>query len=201
MSLRRPGWLFAGLMILLAVAAFIFAPAIAFAEAPAEVEYSFAWGDFLVGLLTAVEPALYKLLDAGWAWLLAAAAASLPAAVWTIVGPFLTTLRAEQLLKRSAETAIGNIKGAIAGKAATVEIVNAVIRELVASAVRNGSPKVVAFIGATAQSMADKAVARLVEQGLVPANYEAADAIEAARLGLQDAGVTDSGPVLLLPKV
>lgn len=183
----------AAVCVLLVLCVVAFPPAFVLAQDAAGEAVVFSWGDFAAAILLAIKPALIELLNAGWLWLLAAIAASIPVGFRSYVLPLIDTLRAEQLLSRSAETAIGNTAGALAGKVATIPVANAVVREMIVRLIENGSPRIVDFIGLSVKGLADKAVARLVERGIVPADYSAAEAENAAYEALVLAGVDYEG--------
>lgn len=165
------------LAIMMAVAFVIFNPA--FAQ-EASTKVVLPWGDFVASILNATQQILALLL-------LAAATAVigiLPSWVQNILRPLVQTWQANQLFEKLAATAVAGTKGVVAGKTVDIEIANDMIRNIVQMAITNGSPKLLAFIDASAESLGAKALARLQSLGVIPADYTLDKAVEAAQVAI-----------------
>jgi hypothetical protein len=163
------------------LALFLFLATDLFAQSPNTVTW--AWGDFVGSLFGGLQQALALAL-------LAAATAViglLPSWVQDIVRPLVLTWRTNQLFEKLAATVIGGTRGATAGKTVEITIANDMVRQIVQLALERGAPKVLEFAGSNIQSLAEKALARLQEKGVIPADYTLAHAVDAARQGAGDA--------------
>jgi hypothetical protein len=89
---------------------------------------------------------------------------------------FLMMFVSEQAIKRAVEQAIARARGAVAGKTATVDVSNVVLKEAGEFLVHDVSKFLLRFIGNNWPTVRNKILARMVEQGIVPANYDAKQA-------------------------
>lgn len=135
---------------------------------------SVPWGDWVTSFLT-----LANVQQALGALLLAAALAlvgMLPAWVQEFVRPLILTWRTNQLFEKQASAAIAGVSGAVAGKTASVSVTNEIVRTMLLMVVQRGAPVVLDFAGREARALAEKALARLGDRGIVPPEYTIADA-------------------------
>lgn len=148
----------------------------AFAQTTTTTTVTVPWGDFVASLLTGAQQIIVLLMIAAST----AVIGMLPSWVQDIVRPIVLTWRTNQLFEKGAATIIAGTKGAVAGKTAEIPIANEMVRGLVQLALDRGSPMLLDFIGKNAQSLAEKALARLQEKGVIPAEYTLDQAVDAA---------------------
>lgn len=139
------------------------------------------WGTWLVQILTATKSAVVELLVVVLMFAVSAVLAMLPAWVRDIVQPIVNTMRFDQLVRNAALSAIGATQGAAAGREATIEVTNELVRAGMRYIFENGSQKVLDFAGSGINQLAEKLLARLVDQGVVPPDYTGDQAVEAVR--------------------
>jgi hypothetical protein len=139
---------------------------------------SVPWGDWLASFLAPLQSVIATLLLAA----ATAVVAMLPAWFGEIVRPLILTWRTNQLFEKAAATAIAGVRGAIAGEKVDIPVANDLVRTVVLIAVQNAAPAVLDFAGRSARALAEKALARLHEQGIImPKEYTISDASEQAR--------------------
>jgi hypothetical protein len=108
----------------------------------------------------------------------------LPSWIQEIVRPLVLTWRTDQLFDKAAAAAIAGVRGVAVNRTLTVTTTNDLVRTALQIAVERGAPVVLDFAGRSARSLAEKALARLHEQGAaIPAEYSLSDATaEAAKV-------------------
>lgn len=166
-------------MVLMLVAMLLAHPAFA-QEATTTTKVVLPWGDFIASLLNGAQQILVLLMLAA----VTAVVGIMPAWVQTILRPLVQTWQTNQLFEKLAATAVAGTKGVVAGKTVEIDIANDMIRNIVQMAITNGSPKLLEFIGSSAESLGEKALARLQALGVIPADYTLDHAVEAAQVAI-----------------
>lgn len=144
------------------------------------------WGDTIASILNGSQQVIALLLLLAVLWVVSL----LPSWIQDIVRPAVNTMRANQLFEKVAATIVGGTAGAIKGRAVSIDVANDMVRNFVRLAIERGSPAVIDFAGRSVDSLAEKAVARLHEQGVLPEGYTLASARAAAAAGMAAAKPT-----------
>lgn len=141
------------------------------------------WGDGVAALINGLSQVLGLLLFAGILLLIG----MLPAWIQDIVRPLVNTMRVNQLFEKTAAAVVGGTVGAVKGRTVEITIANDMVRNLVKTVLENGAPQILDFAGRGIESLAAKALARLQEQGVIPADYTMDMAVAAAARGSAEA--------------
>jgi hypothetical protein len=121
------------------------------------------WGDWIQQILALSTTALIPLVLAMVAYATKLVPDSLK--------PFVMMLRSEQIITRAVQSAIASVDGAVSGKKATVEVTNAILLQAMEFVMTNGSTAMIKFIGDDVNMLVQKLLARMHEEGVVPAEF------------------------------
>lgn len=138
------------------------------------------WGDTLAAILNGSQQIIALLLLVAVLWVVSL----MPSWIQDIVRPMVQTMRANQLFEKLAATVVGGTAGVLKGKEASIPIANQMVRDFVRLAIERGNPAVIEFAGRNVNSLAEKAVARFQEMGVLPAEYTLEHAKVAAAAGI-----------------